>query len=83
MSATLLQPTQPFVETNKVSLKQLLCDSCGGAASAKYTASNGTLELNFCGHHVRFHADDLISKGWKITPEDISFEAEEKHFLNK
>lgn len=44
------------------------CDECG--VIAVFKAESDGLELNFCGHHVRKNAEALITKGFKITPEN-------------
>lgn len=44
-----------------------MCDDCG--IIAVYTVSKNNFELNFCGHHVRKHADKLLTDGFTISPE--------------
>lgn len=48
-----------------------MCDDCG--VIAVYAASKNGFELNFCGHHVRQHADNLKEQGFIITPEQYAF----------
>ena len=52
-----------------------ICDSCGGTVPASYHAQKNNYSLNFCGHHIRRHAEQLLADGFTITPEDFSFEA--------
>lgn len=44
-----------------------MCDDCG--ILAVYTASKDNFELNFCGHHLRKHADKLVTDGFSISPD--------------
>jgi hypothetical protein len=55
------------VETLPLAWNGSMCDECG--IIAIYTASKENAELNFCGHHLRKHADKLVSEGFSITPE--------------
>lgn len=48
-----------------------MCDDCG--VIAVFSAVKEEFELNFCGHHVRQHADILTGQGFAIIPENYAF----------
>lgn len=48
-----------------------MCDDCG--VIAVFTATKEDFELNFCGHHVRKHAEVLTGQGFNIAPENYNF----------
>lgn len=54
-----------------------ICDSCGGTVSASYQAVKDNQSLNFCGHHIRRHAEKLKDDGFKIVPDDFSFQSQQ------
>ena len=47
------------------------CDLCG--EQAVHEATKDRLKLSFCGHHTREKAQDILSKGFRILPEDYLF----------
>lgn len=59
------------VQEMPVAWNGAMCDDCG--VIAVYSASKDNFELNFCGHHVRQHAEQLTGQGFSITPENYSF----------
>lgn len=54
-----------------VSWNGAMCDDCG--VVAVYSATKDGFELNFCGHHVRQHAESLKNQGFTITPDRYQF----------
>lgn len=69
-----LLTTEDFHKTapsTSVAWNGSMCDDCG--VMAGYSATKDSLELNFCGHHVRVHAETLTSQGFSITPDNYSF----------
>ena len=57
--------------TVSVAWNGAMCDDCG--VMAGFTATKETFELNFCGHHVREHAETLTTQGFDIKPENYMF----------
>jgi hypothetical protein len=55
------------IQTLPVAWNGSMCDDCG--VIAVYTATKDSFELNFCGHHLRKHAEKLTSDGFKINPD--------------
>jgi hypothetical protein len=52
------------------------CDRCGNYVQAFGTATKGSLELKFCGHHLNRLSPSLIAAGWEI--EDNTHKINEK-----
>jgi hypothetical protein len=48
------------------------CDLCGERAA--HEATKDRLRLSFCGHHAREKAQDILSKGFRILPENYLFD---------
>lgn len=59
------------IDTVAVKWNGAMCDDCG--VIAVFSAVKEDFELNFCGHHVRKHAEILNGQGFNITPENYSF----------
>lgn len=51
------------------------CDGCGGTVHASYMAEKESDKLFFCGHHIRRYAENLKNQGFKISPENINYDA--------
>lgn len=45
------------------------CDRCGIASQAFAVAHKGSLELFFCGHHMREYGPALMAQGFIIQDE--------------
>lgn len=58
------------------------CDKCGSTVRASHTADKDNTYLYFCGHHIRNFAETLKKQGFRITPEDISYDSVSNSMYN-